>query len=173
MSAIHILLNIGSIHIFLQMFSVRNYKRGSLTDPKLPYQIGILFRVDNLQILSRQHFLSHLTVGAGTCGKQIFMGFYRLYLHLVLRHRHHGGMHLLQSGMSDVIKRTVLVFLGFSVIPVLHRTVISGNTAVDLSLLSAFRAGKMFSAEITVLAADRIGRRNGIIRQFIIFCNFY
>ena len=74
--------------------------------------------------------------------------------------------------MGSIIKGAVFVFLCFSVVPVLNRTVIAGNTAVNLCLFAAFRAGKMLTADISMLRAYGICRRNSVIRQLIILCNF-
>lgn len=71
----------------------------------------------------------------------------------------------------EIIFLSVLVFLGFSVIEVLDRTVISGDTTVYLGILSAFRAIEVFSGDIAVFAADGIRGRKSIIGQTIIFCN--
>ena len=73
--------------------------------------------------------------------------------------------------MCDIIERTVLILLSLTVIPVLYRTVISCDTAVDLSLLAAFRTGKVLSADVTMLLTYRICRRNGVIRQAIVLCD--
>ena len=63
----------------------------------------------------------------------------------------------LEIGMGNVIDRTVLVFLAFSVVPVLYSTIIACNTAVNLSLFATFGADKMLTGEISVVFADRIG----------------
>lgn len=97
---------------------------------------------------------------------------HRLDLNLVTFHGHHTGMNLLQLGMSDIIERTVLIFLCLSVIPVLYRTIISRNTAVDISLLPCIRTGKAH-ADIAMLLTYRICGRNGVIRQTIVSLRSY
>ena len=67
-------------------------------------------------------------------------------------------MDLFQLGMGNIIEGTVLVLLGLTIVPVLYRTVISCDTAVNLSLLSTFRAGKMLAADVAVLLSYGIGR---------------
>ena len=86
------------------------------------------------------------------------MRFHRLDLHRVTIHGHHTGVDLFQLGMGNIIESTVLVLLGLTIIPVLYRTVVSGDTAVNLSLLSTFRAGEMLAADVAVLLTYGIGR---------------
>ena len=86
------------------------------------------------------------------------MRFHRLDLHLVALHGHHTGVDLFQLGMGNIIEGTILVLLGLTIIPVLYRTVISRDTAVNLSLLSTFRAGEMLAADVAVLLTYGIGR---------------
>ena len=76
-----------------------------------------------------------------------------------------------QLGSSDVVFSAVLVFLSLAGIPVLDRTVITGDTAPDFGLLSAVRAGEHFSGEISVVLADGIGRAHGVVRQTIVLCD--
>ena len=73
------------------------------------------------------------------------MGFYRLYLYVVLCHCDYTCMDFFQGRMHNVIKGSVFIFLSLSVIPVLDRTVIACNTAVYLSLFAAFRTGKVLA----------------------------
>ena len=80
-------------------------------------------------------------------------------------------MDFFQLGMGNIIESTVLVLLGLTIIPVLYRTVVSGDTAVNLGLLSTFRAGEMLAADVAMLLTYGIGRRNGVIRQTIILCD--
>ena len=67
-------------------------------------------------------------------------------------------MDLFQLGMGNIIEGTVLVLLGLTIVPVLYRTVISRDTAVDLSLLAAFRTGKVLTAQIAMFLAYGVGR---------------
>ena len=67
-------------------------------------------------------------------------------------------MDLFQLGMGNIIEGTVLVLLGLTIVPVLYRTVISCDTAVNLSLLSTFRAGEMLAADVAVLLTYGLGR---------------
>ena len=111
-------------------------------DPILLDKLGILLSIDNLQLFAFQHFLCHTAVRTSASRKKIFMRFHRLDLHLVTLHGHHTGMDLFQMGMGNIIEGTVLVLLGLTIVPVLYRTVISCDTAVNLSLLSTFRQVK-------------------------------
>ena len=80
-------------------------------------------------------------------------------------------MNLFQMGMGNIIEGTVLVLLGLTIVPVLYRTVISCDTAVNLSLLSTFRAGEMLAADVAMLLTYGIGRLDGVIGQAIILCD--
>ena len=80
-------------------------------------------------------------------------------------------MYLFQLGVGNIIEGTVLVLLCLTIIPVLYRTVVAGDTAVNFSLLSTFRTGEMLSADVAMLLTYGIGRRNGVIRQAIILCD--
>ena len=65
-----------------------------------------------------------------------------------------------------------LKFLSLSVIPVLHRTVVSRNPAVNFRLLSR-STGHLYCSpvQIAVTLTDRIGGRHGIVWQLIVFRN--
>ena len=67
-------------------------------------------------------------------------------------------MYFLQAGIVDIVELPVLVLLGLSVIPVLYRTVVTGDPAVNLGLLAAFRAGEVLSGDIAVFFTDGISR---------------
>ena len=155
---VYILLYIRSIHILPNLRPVSNDKRRGLTDPILLDKLGILLSIDNLQLFAFQHFLCHTAVRTSASRKKIFMRFHRLDLHLVTLHGHHTGMDLFQMGMGNIIEGTVLVLLGLTIVPVLYRTVISCDTAVNLSLLSTFRAGEMLAADVAMLLTYGIGR---------------
>ena len=45
-----------------------------------------------------------------------------------------------ELGVADVIYLTIFVFLSLAVVPVCNGTVVSGDTAVNLSLCSAVRS---------------------------------
>lgn len=63
----------------------------------------------------------------------------------------------LQHRMSYIVGRAILVLLSFSFIPVLHRSVISCNPAVHLSLSAADGTGLVLPNQITMLLTDGIG----------------
>ena len=76
-----------------------------------------------------------------------------------------------QMTVRNVVDLSVLEFLRFTGIPVLNRTVVTGDTAVDLGLAAAFRAGVNLSGYVAVVGAYRIGRRKGVIGKLVIFGN--
>ena len=171
---IHIFLYIGRIHIFFHMPSVHDHKCRCLHDPKLSGHLRILFCIDNLKFLSLKHLLCHLTVWTGACCKKILVLSHRLDLYIILSHCNHTCMnrlHFFDIRMHDIIKCTVLILLSLAIIPVLYRSVISCDTAVNLRLLATFRTGEVLTAYITMFLTYRICRRNGVIRQFIILCD--
>ena len=100
---------------------------------------------DALDIQDELHLLCHAAVWTGVGCKQIFMCFYRLDLDIIICHCNHTGMDFLKFGVKHIIQCTVLVLLRFSIIPVLYRTVISGNSTVNLCFLSTFRTGKVLT----------------------------
>ena len=61
--------------------------------------------------------------------------------------------------------------LAFSVVPVLDRTVISRDTAVNLCLFSTDRTCKMLAGEIAVVRTNRIRRGQRVVRQVVVLCN--
>ena len=67
-----------------------------------------------------------------------------------------------QLGRRDVVEAAVLELLAFAVVPVLHRAVVAGDAAVDLSRLAADGAGILLAGQVAVLGADGIGRGEGI-----------
>ena len=71
----------------------------------------------------------------------------------------------LQHGRSDIINLAVLVLLALAVVPVLDRTVVAGDTAVNLGLLAALRTGEMLTGNITVVGTDRVGGGHGVVGQ--------
>src|SRR5699024_7580082 len=73
--------------------------------------------------------------------------------------------------MFDIIFFPVFKLLNLSIVPVLYRTVISGDPAVNLRLFSAVRAGILFAVNIAVILADGVGRRNRIVWKLIILGN--
>ena len=65
----------------------------------------------------------------------------------------------------------VLVFLGFAGIPVLNRTVISGDSTVYLGGLPACRADEVLSSQISVILANRIRWGYRVIWKAVILRN--
>ena len=56
-----------------------------------------------------------------------------------------------------MIGLSVPELLALAVIPVLHRAVVTGDTAVDLGLSAAVRADGLLSGKISVIGADGVG----------------
>ena len=113
-----------------------------------------------------------------------------LDLHIVFCHRNHGSGGMFSTHcrlfffflcfhrfycrctrMKDIVHGSVFIFLRFSVVPVLYRTIISGDSAVNFCFLATGRADKMFPCNIAVFFTYRIRRWQGIVRQTVIFCD--
>lgn len=60
--------------------------------------------------------------------------------------------------MLYIIKFTVFVLLCLAVIPVLNRTVVTGDPAVNFGFLTADWAGEMLACKVAVFFTDRVGR---------------
>lgn len=73
--------------------------------------------------------------------------------------------------MADIINFSLLKFARLAVVPVLNGSVIAGYTAVNFAGSAAFGASEVFAGNIAVFLTYRIGRRNRIIRKFIVFGN--
>ena len=73
--------------------------------------------------------------------------------------------------MADVVHLSFLILLGLSIVPVLDRTVVAGDPAVNLCLFPAYGAGEVFTVQVAVFPADGVGGRQRIVRKLIIFCN--
>ena len=63
-----------------------------------------------------------------------------------------------QAGGFHLIFTALLVFLCFPGVPVLYRTIITGDAAVYFCVGTALRTGEVFTGQITVILADRICR---------------
>jgi hypothetical protein len=63
---------------------------------------------------------------------------------------------------------TILVFLGFAIVPVLNWTVVTGDTGPDFGFFSTDWAGVDFTIDITVILADRIGWGHGVVRKLVV-----
>lgn len=75
------------------------------------------------------------------------------------------------TALNDILT-TSFVFFCFPGIPVLNRSVVTGDATVHFRFLSALRAGKMLAGKITVVFADGIRRRNRVIGKSIVLCDF-
>ena len=74
------------------------------------------------------------------------------------------GTLVLKDGCADVILLALLILLSFACVPVLHRTVVAGYTAVNFSALTALGTGKLLAGEVAVILADGVGRAYGVVR---------
>ena len=70
--------------------------------------------------------------------------------------------------MADVVDHSVLVLLGLAVVPVLDRTIVAGDAAVDLSLVAADRAGELLAGQIAVILTYGVCRRHCVVRKLVI-----
>ena len=77
----------------------------------------------------------------------------------------------MELGMKDIVDFSVLKFLSLSIVPVLYRTVVSGDPAVNLRRLAALRTYILFSVQIAVIPANGIGGWQRRIRQPGGLCN--
>ena len=73
--------------------------------------------------------------------------------------------------VGDVVGLSGVELFKFAVVPVLNRTIVAGDTAVNLGGAAAFRAFVNFAFEITVFLTYGIGRAHGVIRKFVVFGN--
>ena len=73
--------------------------------------------------------------------------------------------------MSYVVNLSLLEFARLTVVPVLNRSVISGNTAVNLARSAALGTSEMLAGDISVFLTYRVRGRNSVIRQFVVFRN--
>ena len=71
-----------------------------------------------------------------------------------------------------MIGLSVSEFLALAVIPVLYRTVVAGDAAVDLGLSPAVRADGLFSGKVAVFCANGLGGGPSVIGQLIVFSYF-
>ena len=76
-----------------------------------------------------------------------------------------------QLGAFDVVNLTILVFLRLTVVPVLDRTVVTGDTAVNLGLFAALGAYKLLAYQVTVVLTYGVGGGQGVVRQLVVFCD--
>ena len=74
------------------------------------------------------------------------------------------GALILEMRRAEVIDGSVLELLRLAVVPVLHGTVIAGDTTVDLCFLAAEGADRLLSCKIAVVLTDGVGRRQRVIR---------
>ena len=71
----------------------------------------------------------------------------------------------------DIVDLALLKLCNLAVVPVLNRTVVAGDTAVNFRLLAADGAGVLLALEIAVIRADGVCRRERVVGQFVVFGN--
>ena len=71
-------------------------------------------------------------------------------------------------GIAIDVSLSHLEFLRLACVPVLNRTVIAGDAGVDFGLLAADWALPLLAGEVAMVFADGIGRRHGVIREFVV-----
>ena len=143
-----VLLDLGYAVVVYMVLTIGNYQSGSALDTVLDAQVLVI--ISNQLFVSyaclAQQLLSNTAVGTGNAGEQNSLAFCcygsrysNLFLHSLDLLDH--GNRLLQNGSANIVNQTILELLALAVVPVLNRTVITGNTAVDLGLLAALRTG--------------------------------
>ena len=73
--------------------------------------------------------------------------------------------------MAEIVDLAVFELLSLTIIPVLHRTIVSGDPAVDFRLLSAVRADSLLTDQVTVILTYRVGRAQGVVGEPVVFRN--
>jgi len=114
-----------------------------------------------------QKFLGLLAIRTGRSSeKQYFILFAFCFNLLSLMSYHRSFM--FANGIIDIIQLSLFKLLSFTIIPVLHRTIVTGNPTIYFSILVAMRAGINLAGDIAMVLADRIRRRKSVIRKFVV-----
>ena len=166
-------LDAGDTGVFDRAVFRDGDQRRSLLDAVLPRQLGVLSRVE-LGIRDLRVFQKHLRnlavrTGLGRKEQVLRLGVWRAggaFVRFLLLLR--GGALTAELGVRDVVDGALLEFLRFAVVPVLDGAVVTGDSAVYLRLLAAVRAFVDLAGEISVVFADRIGRRQRVVGQRIV-----
>ena len=150
---------------------MHSHQRRCLHDAVLLHEIRMLIRIDDLiaEIAAIQKLLHHSAVRTRLRREQQQRIPCRSWLNrssslrFFLEIRQRSGY---QS--FDFICPAILELLCLAGIPVLHRTIVSGNAGIDLGLCTALRALPYFAGNIAIIRAYRIGRADRIIRKLVI-----
>ena len=76
-----------------------------------------------------------------------------------------------QLGIFNVVNLTLLVFLSFTVVPVLNGTIVTCDSAVNLGCLATIGTGVNLALNVAVVLTYRVGGRKGVVGQTIVLSN--
>ena len=159
------------------MLAVNDDKRRSLLYAIGQCKVNIFFCHDLLAVKAClvQIAVHYAAVGAVFACKEDLALAGRVFAELLLNGRLLLGLCLgvqgtlvLKDGGSDVILLALLILLSFACVPVLHRTVVAGYTAVNFGALTALGTDKLLAGEVAVIFAYGVGRTYGVVRQLVI-----
>ena len=77
------------------------------------------------------------------------------------RSRGFSSEELLRSVSLSAVELTDL-----TIVPILNWTIVTGDSRIDFRFFSAVRTGEVFSREVAVILADRIGGGESEVRKF-------
>lgn len=143
-------------------------------------KVFLIFRVDDgvFDACFIEHHFCHFAVGAGfRCEQQDFavvlfevgIGLHSHVLFAAAGIADDMLVYAVIRRVCDIVSFPLRELLQLAVVPVLYGTIVAGDTAVNFGGLSAFGALEVFARDIAVLFADAVRRRDGVIRQFIVF----
>ena len=158
------------IRDFLHLISADDHESGSLLNAHFTAELGCFLGEDGLvgDLCLVQEELCSSALRTGLAGEE---------------HKSIGrhGLLLLKNLKGLAIERllavklrinlSLLILLGLTVVPVLHGTVVAGDSGVNLGLLTALGTDELLACDIAVVLAHRVGGRNRIVRKSIIFRN--
>ena len=167
--ALDVFSDLAGVVVRLEPFAVGYDERGRFFHAEFARRRRVLFGVYHAVLHARlvQHHFAGLAVGAAAPGKQ----------HRAADRRGRGGacravrvqrVRFFEGRVRNVVHLSVLEFLRFAVVPVLHGAVVARDAAVNFGLCAAVRAGELFAREVAVLLADGIGGRKGVVGEFIV-----
>ena len=172
------LFDVGDAGEFLGLSVLYDHKGGSLLNAQLLCKIRLLVGIDlgvfHAGLVKRR--AGYFAVGAGGGHKKNVAVLYRL-IGRSFGYLFRNGLCVLsadnavvgEGGAADVINLAVLIFLGFAVVPVLNRAVVTGDSAVYFGGLAANWALFLFARQVSVGLADRIGGGHGVVGQLVVF----
>ena len=159
--------NLG-IHCYGDIYEPRGHKYvvdfSATPVPQITYKIGdIVFRKTLLLCPDRDQLLINYELleapASATVQFRPLLAFRNIHILCKIRKCNHASGRTFQYRMINIVFSTICILLQLTVVPVLHRAIITGNTAVNLGLCSTVRTGFHLSCQITVLLTDGVGRR--------------